>query len=102
MNDTGTKMTVLKLDVEGYEFRVLPNIISSHMIDFIEQMIIEIHSNGNNERSILDMNSIIQVVDKLELNGFTFVDYGPNLSRGRFLSTPTPYYSNFDVTFVKI
>ena len=99
MNDTGTTINVLKLDVEGFEFRVLPEILDSRVIDRIDQIVLEIHSDGAQERGLEDIKVFLQVVDKLKHEfGFSIVNYDPNLTMGRF---SRQYYPNFDITLLR-
>ena len=99
MNDTGITINVLKLDVEGYEFRVLPEMIDSRVIKIIDQIVLEIHSDGAQERGIEDIRTFLQVIDKLKHEfGFSSANYDPNLTMGRFLRQ---YYPNFDITLLR-
>ena len=98
MNDTGRTINVLKLDVEGYEFRVIPEIIDSSMIDVIDQVVLEVHSDGSQERGPEDIKLFLQVIDNLKHEfGFSIINYDPNLTMGRF---PRQYYPNFDITLL--
>lgn len=98
MKDRGKNISILKLDIEGYEFSVLPQVIDSHIIDFIDQIIVEVHSDKHSERSLEDMQILIQSIDILKSSGFSIVNYDPNFTMGRF---PRQYYPNFDITLIK-
>merc|ERR1712141_428575 len=78
MNDSGKRLSILKLEIEGYEFSVLPQLIDSHIIDFIDQIVVEIHSDKHGERSLEEMQILIQGVNILKSNGFSIVNYDPN------------------------
>lgn len=98
MDDKGKNLNVLKLDIEGYEFSVLPKLIDSYLIDSIDQIIVEIHSNEGSERSYEDLNLLLRSVDTLKSIGFFIINYDPNLTMGRFSK---PYYFNFDITLMR-
>ena len=99
MNDTGRSITVLKLDVEGYEFRVLPEIIDSKIVDLLDQIVLEVHSDGAQERGLEDIKLFLQVIYNLKHEfGFSIVNYDPNFTMGRF---SRQYYPNFDITLLR-
>ena len=99
MNDTGSSINVLKLDVEGYEFRVLSEIIDSNIVDLIDQVVLEVHSDGSQERGLEDIKLFLQGVHNLKHEfGFSIVNYDPNLTMGIF---SRQYYPNFDITFLR-
>ena len=98
MNEGGKNSSILKLGIEGYEFSVLPQVIDSDIIDFIEQIVVEVHSDKHGERSLEDMQILIHGDDILRSSGFSIVNYDPNFTMGRF---PRQYYPNFDITLIK-
>ena len=99
MNDTERSINVLKLDVEGYEFRVLPEIIDSKIIDLIDQIVLEVHSDGAQERGLEDIKLFLQIIYNLKHEfGFSIVNYDPNLTMGRF---SRQYYPNLDITLLR-
>ena len=100
MKDQGKRIQVLKLDVEGFEFRVLAQILQSPIVDFIDQFIVEIHPDDGNERNEHDMESIIKTLKGLQSQGFYIVHYSPNIIMGRHFY-PLQYYPYFDVTLAR-
>ena len=55
-------ISILKLDVEGYEFQVLPQLLQGSMFNLIYQTIVEIHSDDKNQRTDEDMNSMLKIM----------------------------------------
>ena len=43
MNNTEEKISILKMDIEGEEFRTLPNLIESNILENILQLNVEAH-----------------------------------------------------------
>ena len=104
MNDTGKEMSVLKLDIEGFEFRVLKNILDNDMIDNIKQFNLEVHSISSfDDKQILeDMKIMLEVWKILQAKGFRIVDYSPNLTIERWYTRRTnKYFRYFDITLIK-
>ena len=97
MNDTGKTISLLKLDIEGFEFRVLSYILENDMIDNIQQLTLEVH--GTNMQK--DMKSLLDVWKILQSKGFRIVHYSPNLALERYYSPSNKNYLNFDITLIK-
>ena len=97
MNDTGKMISILKLDIEGFEFRVLPTILENDMIDNINQLTLEIHGTQKLE----DMKSLLDVWKILQSKGFRIVNYSPNLTLERYYSLSSKNFLNFDITLIK-
>jgi len=100
-NDLEKTIYILKLDVEGYEFQVLPQILERKVMNYIDQIIVEVHSNDHQDRSLEDMSSILKVITTMHSKGFSIVSYDPNLTIGSLFSSAQKYYSNFDITLSK-
>ena len=88
---------ILKLDIEGFEFRVLPSIIESDMIDNIHQLTLEV----NGIQKLEDMKSLLDVWKILQSKGFRIVNHSPNLTLERYYSPSNKNYLNFDITLIK-
>ena len=104
MSDTGKEMSILKLDIEGYEFRVLPYILNNDMIDDIKQLTLEVHGDNlwdYTEPMIKDMKTLLDVWKIMQSKGFRIVNYSPNLAIERWYSRARKNYRNFDITFIK-
>ena len=104
MNDKGKVISILKLDVEGFEFRVLPYIVESGILDSIHQITLEMHAEVTQiPQSSEDMKSILDSWKIMQSKGFRIVDYSPNLTLERSwkLSNYGRNYRNFDITFIK-
>ena len=101
MDDRGKKITILKLDVEGYEFKIIPQILRGNIIDQIDQMVLEIHSNDQEERNLDDMRSMLSNLQNFVSKGRRIINYHPNLTIERMFSNSQSYYSNFDITVIK-
>ena len=101
MDDTGKKISILKLDVEGFEFKIIPQILKDGILDVIDQMILEIHSDGQQERNLEDMTSMLINLQSLYLKGRRIMNYDPNLTIERMFSNSQNYFSNFDITVIK-
>ena len=97
MNDTGKMISILKLDIEGFEFRVLPTILENDMIDNINQLTLEV----NGTQKLEDMKSLLDVWKILQSKGFRIVNYSPNLTLERYYSPSNKNYLNFDITLIK-
>ena len=70
------------------------------MLDFIDQIIVEIHPNNGIERDENGMISMINTLRTLHSLGFHIVDYSPNLTMGRYFEF-LQYYPYFDITLVR-
>jgi hypothetical protein len=107
MDDTGSKITILKLDVEGFEFKIIPQILKDGMFNIIDQIVFEVHSDYQNDldyekdRSLEDMVSMLNNLQTFYVKGRRIVNYAPNLYIERKLSTSQKYYTNFDVTLMR-
>ena len=104
MNDKGKRISILKLDVEGFEFRVLPSIVESGILDSIHQITLEMHAEVTQiPQSLEDIKSILDCWKIMQSKGFRIVDYSPNLTLERSwkLSNYGRNYRNFDITFIK-
>ena len=93
-------ISILKLDVEGYEFQVLPQLLQRSMFNLICQTIVEIHSDNKNQRTGEDMTSMLKNLEALHEIGNRIIDYNPNFTMGRLFSS-SQYYTNFDITLHK-
>ena len=100
MDDRGKKIAILKLDVEGYEFNIVPQILRDNMLDQIDQMVLEIHSNDQEERNLNDMRSMLSNLQNFVSKGRRIINYHPNLTIERIFSNSQSYYSNFDITVI--
>ena len=105
MKDIGKNMSILKLDVEGFEFRVLPYIIENDLINDIQQITLEVHarttSNEYAKRSLDDMKVLLNCWKVLQSKGYRIVNYSPNLTTERYYSHANKNYRNFDITLIK-
>ena len=100
LNDEGKMISILKLDVEGYEFQVLPQLLQGSMFNLIYQTIVEIHSDDKNQRTDEDMTTMLKNLEALHGIGNRIIDYNPNFTMGRLFSS-SQYYTNFDITLHK-
>ena len=101
LGDDEKTISILKLDVEGYEFKIIPQLLQGSMLDSIRQIIIEVHSDDQNERIHAEMKSMMSNLDALHTKGYRVISYDPNFTIGRLFSTSDQYYSNFDVSIKK-
>ena len=104
----GNRINILKLDVEGHEFSVLPQIIESGMLDFIDQIILEVHhttgtiiAGDPEELNESDMMTMLNMMKLLYSKGYQIINYLPNTTLGTFQCSQNKYYTNFDITFAK-
>ena len=80
MNDTRKDMSILKLDIEGLEFRVLPYILRNDMIDDIKQLTLEVHGDNlwdDTKPMLKDMKTLLDVWKIMQSKGFGIVNYSP-------------------------
>ena len=98
--DEGKTISILKLDVEGYEFQIIPHLLQSPILQQIRQIIVEIHSDDRNERNPEDMISMLNSINSLKTKGFQVISYDPNLTMGQLFSDDH-YYPNFDLSLLK-
>ena len=104
MNDTGKNISILKLDIEGFEFRVLHYIQENGMIDSIKQVTLEVHSDHSldyTDDMLDDMKTMLDVWKVLQFKGFRIINYSPNLTMERWNSRSNKNYRNFDITLTK-
>ena len=101
MGDRGSKITILKLDVEGSEFKVIPHLLRSNIFDLINQMNLEMHASFDIERNLEDMASMLKNFQKLYSKRRKIINYDPNLTIERMFSSSQNYYTNFDITVIK-
>ena len=101
MDDKGKNITILKLDVEGFEFKIIPQLLNDDMFNAIGQTIMEVHSDyQQKDRSSEDMMSMLNNLQSLYIKERRIVNYTPNLYIERKFSTSQKYYTNFDVTLI--
>ena len=101
LRDDENTISILKLDVEGYEFQIIPQLLQGSMLESIRQIIVEVHSDDQNERNSEDMKSMINQLDTLHRLGYRVISYDPNFTMGRLFSGTDQYYPNFDLSFHK-
>ena len=92
MNDTGKQISILKLDVEGFEFRVLHSIQEN--VEYIKQLTLELHENKSWE----DKKAMLDVWKVLHSKSFRIINYSPNLTMERWSLRSDKNYHNFDIT----
>merc|ERR1712154_19953 len=78
LRDDEKTISILKLDVEGYEFQIIPQLLQGSTLDSIRQIIVEVHSDDQNERNQVDMKSMISNLDALHTKGYRVISYDPN------------------------
>lgn len=103
-NNTGETISILKLDIEGEEFRTLPNLIESNILDNILQLNVEVHAHSHLDitpRSTDDMASMLENWKNMQSRGYRIVNYSPNLTMERYHSPGEKYYQFFDITLAK-
>ena len=102
MHDRGKKIPILKLDVVGFEFKIIPQILKNDMANVIDQIVFEVHSDHQQKvRSSEDMMSMLNSLQKLYMKGRRIINYSPNLYIERKCSASQKYYTNFDVTLMR-
>ncbi len=101
MGDREKKISILKLDVEGFEFEIIPQILKDGFYDLIEQFTLEVHSDGQHERNLEDMTYMLNNLQSLYLKGLRIMNYDPNLTIERMFSNSQNYFSNFDITLIR-
>ena len=101
MNDTGNEINLLKLDIEGFEFKVIENLIENDLIDIMNQITVEIHAARSIYLSKTDMESMLKSWKTMHSKGFQLVNYSPNWTMEREYSPNQQNYRNFDVTLIK-
>ena len=102
--DTEEKINILKLDIEGEEFRTIPNLIDSNILDNIQQLNVEVHAHSHLDitpRSMDEMASMLENWKQMQSRGYRIVNYNPNLTMEKYHSPGEKYYQFFDVTLVK-
>ena len=100
LKDDENVISVLKLDVEGYEFKILPQLLQGTLLNQIRQIVAEIHSDDQTERKIEDMKSMLRNLHILHRKEYRVLSYNPNFVMGRLISSDQ-YYTNFDVSLHK-
>ena len=99
IGDTGKKISILKLDVEGHEFKILPQIYESNMLGFVDQIIVELHfSDYYLNHNAEDMMGMLNSIKTLYSKGYKIISYDPNFTLGRMYSISKKYYTYFDIT----
>lgn len=108
LGDGGRKVSILKLDVEGYEIRTLPQMLQSGILKDINQIHMEVHSDELyttwNDIRQHNMSKLFDAVKELILhdqNGFRLMHYEPNLLVERRRSKNHQRFSYFDVVLYK-
>ena len=102
MDDRGKSITILKLDVEGFEFKIIPHMLNDGMFNVIDQIILEVHSDyQQKDRSSEDMISMLNNLQNLYAKERRIVNYAPNLYIERKFSISQKYYTNFDITLIR-
>lgn len=64
----------LKIDVESYEWRVIPQILESGMLDRIRQIGIEFHLPTSKNTTLSDLRALVRIVKSLEDYGMVRFD----------------------------
>jgi len=64
----------LKIDVESYEWKVLPQIIESGMLDRVRQIGIEFHLPTARNTTLSDLRALVRIVKSLEDHGMIRFD----------------------------
>ena len=97
----GRRITYLKVDVEGYEIPCLKQWLKSGVVNFIDQLGIEMHT-GDIAYSNGVLKSILSFFRKiLDQHQLHLVDYNPNLCVGKSSDKQKKYYTYHDLLFVK-
>ena len=97
----GRRITYLKVDVEGYEISCLKQWLKSGVVNFIDQLGIEMHT-GPVAYSNGVLKGILSFFRKiLDQHQLHLVDYNPNLCIGKSSDKQKKYYTYHDLLFVK-
>ena len=97
----GRRITYLKVDVEGYEIPCLKQWLKSGVVNFIDQLGIEMHT-GDIAYSNGVLKGILSFFRKiLDQHQLHLVDYNPNLCVGKSSDKQKKYYTYHDLLFVK-
>ncbi|XP_053401322.1 probable methyltransferase-like protein 24 isoform X2 [Mercenaria mercenaria] len=92
LNHTNTILDILKLDIEGYEWKAIPNMISSGDFSFVRQLVIEVHfgnvKTGMGKDGYMKVKSEywgnvtpseqLEVLKQLQYNGFRVFSFQRN------------------------
>ena len=81
-NEGIERISLLKCDIEGGEYDLIPSFTDKQM-SMIDKFMIEFHSNDNNQ--------IQPILDKLKLHGFNYKIYSPTLN-SMVLSDENTFY----------
>jgi FkbM family methyltransferase len=81
-NEGIERISLLKCDIEGGEYDLIPSFTDKQM-SMIDKFMIEIHSNTNNQ--------IQPILDKLESHGFNYKIYSPTLNSMELGDKTTEY-----------
>jgi len=64
----------LKIDIESYEWKVLPQILESGMLDHIRQLSVEVHLTINVNTTMSDLRKLVRILKSLEDYGMVRFD----------------------------
>ena len=104
MGDTGKKISILKVDIEGHEFKSAPQWLESDILATIDQIHLEVHVYKDLEND-LDQdgeNFLFAIWDMFSWHGFKIIHYEPNLIHtDRTLPGNGRIYTHFDIVLYK-
>mmetsp|Transcript_42808 Transcript_42808/g.100364 ORF Transcript_42808/g.100364 Transcript_42808/m.100364 type:complete len:412 (-) Transcript_42808:82-1317(-) len=79
--ESGARLTILKMDVEGAEWDALPQIAADRTVDLVDQLLLEVHLRGClTEASRHQRHTLGSVVEALERSGLRAFSLTPNLA----------------------
>lgn len=91
----------LKIDIESYEWKVLPQILESGMLDHIRQLAIEVHLTINVNTTMSDLRSAVRILKSLEDYGMVRFDskLNPMTERTIYPMIDTDDYSCYEIAW---
>ena len=84
-------VTILKIDIEGYEWRVLKNILNTpNLINGVKQILLEFHLNvistkQNKTEMLKTAKDVLETLNNLDEIGFKIAHYEENQIRNPFM-----------------
>ena len=102
--DIGKHVTYLKMDIEGHELSVFPQMFKSNVLEYVNQIGFEVHAGMFKSRAEMEkeLKIFFEILGTLyQKYGFELASYNPNGCLGKDGDVEKMYYSYFDVLLVK-
>lgn len=96
-----TIIDYLKIDIESYEWKVIPQILESGMLNHIRQLSIEVHLTINTNTTLSDLRSLVKILKSLEDYGMVRFDskLNPVTERTIYPMIDTDDYSCYEIAW---